>query len=64
MTKKKKPVKKKSTTKSLTLLNLKVDGKDRKKLLEMADKYANGNVSAWLRYAGSNHVPPKKAVIR
>ena len=25
-----------------------------------AKKYANGNLSLWLRYAGMNHIPRKK----
>lgn len=31
---------------------------------EKADKYANGNVSAWLRWAAVNAPPPKKGGIQ
>lgn len=51
-------------SKALPLLNLKVSGKDRKVLNAKAKKHAGGNLSAWLRYAGSNYVPPKNVVIR
>lgn len=65
MARKKKAVKKsKPKSKALPLLNLKVSGKDRKVLNAKAKKYAGGNLSAWLRYAGSNYVPPKNVVIR
>ncbi len=66
----KKPSKKKSVKKlavkkpAKSLLNLKVSGKDRKVLTFMAKKHAGGNLSAWLRYAGSKYVPPKNVVIR
>lgn len=60
--KKKKPAKAKA--KALSLMNLKVSGKDHKLLVARAKKYAGGNLSAWLRYAGSNYVPPKNVVIR
>ena len=58
---KKKPANK---SKALPLLNLKVSGKDRKVLNAKAKKHAGGNLSAWLRYAGSNYVPPRNVVIR
>jgi len=56
--------KKASKSKALPLMNLKVSGKDRKVLNAKAKKHAGGNLSAWLRYAGSNYVPPKNVVIR
>jgi hypothetical protein len=43
----------------LTLMNLKVSGKDRRALLAQADKYAKGNLSAWLRFAGTHFRPAK-----
>lgn len=37
---------------------------DVKELLQkQADKYTNGELSEWLRYAGLNHVPPKKDLV-
>lgn len=45
------------------LINLKVESKDRKAIEARALKFAKGNVSAWLRYAGSKFTPPKNAVI-
>lgn len=41
----------------LTLINIKVSEKDRKRLMIQAKRYAEGNLSAWLRYAGINYVP-------
>lgn len=32
-------------------------------LQKQADKYANGDLSEWLRYAGLNHTPPKKDLV-
>lgn len=45
------------------LINFKITGKDQALLTQRAKKFANGNLSAWLRYAGSHYVPPKKVVI-
>lgn len=47
----------------LTLINIKVSEEDRKLLMSQAKRYADGNLSAWLRYAGIHYVPfsvPKK----
>jgi hypothetical protein len=44
----------------LSLINLKVSGKDRKAIQALANKHADGNYSAWLRHAGL-HYRPKKA---
>lgn len=44
-------------------LNLKVSAEVEEALQKQADKYANGNLSEWLRYAGLNHVPPKKDLV-
>jgi len=63
MAKKKKTVLKDSG-KDLTLLNLKISSKDRRRLVAMAKKYAGGNLSAWLRFAGAHYVPPKSVIIR
>lgn len=43
-----------------TLINLKVTAKEMKAIQENATKYAGGNYSAWLRYAGMNYKPTKK----
>lgn len=68
MAKAKKKVNKKKTTKKaseeLSLINLKVSGKDRRKMQRLAQKFAGGNLSAWLRHAGSNYEPPENVVIR
>lgn len=60
-------MKKKSKTKivktELKMLNLKISDKDRAKLLRAAKLYAKGNMSAWLRYAGSHYIPKKSVAI-
>lgn len=50
---------KKSKTK-LTLMNLKVSSKDRAALIAQANRFANGNVSEWLRSAGKSYKPSKR----
>jgi hypothetical protein len=57
---KRKPVKKaaKPTT-GLSLLNLKVSKADRAALNAQAKRYAAGNLSAWLRFAGVTFKPKK-----
>lgn len=47
--------------KGSTLINLKVSDSDRRALNAAAKKYANGNLSAWLRYAGAAFRPGKIA---
>ncbi len=42
------------------LVNFKATSKEIKLIQENADKYAQGNYSAWLRYAGINFKPNKK----
>lgn len=45
-------------------INLKcVDPKVRAKLQEKADKYADGNLSEWLRFAGLHYVPTKDQLV-
>lgn len=64
---KKKVVKKKPKVKAktrLSLVNFKASGKDRRMLVQLAAKYAKGNLSAYLRHAALNHRPSKGAVIR
>lgn len=58
-----KPAAKKSDVKRKKLINLKVASKDLELLVARAKKFANGNLSAWLRYAGQNHTPVKKIEI-
>lgn len=57
---KKKAVK---TSKARHLVNFKIDNAEQKVLMQRAKKFAKGNLSAWLRYAGSKFVPPKNAKI-
>lgn len=38
-------------------LNFKVSVKDKKRLQDLADKYAGGNLSKWLRVAGLSFKP-------
>jgi hypothetical protein len=58
---KKKPAKKaaKKAVSALSLLNLKVSKADRDALNAQAKKYAKGNLSAWLRFAGTQFKPKK-----
>jgi hypothetical protein len=51
----KKPAKEKPV-----LVNLKVMKKELKALTAKARKYAGGNLSLWLRHAGTNHIPKRK----
>lgn len=45
-------------------MNLKVTARERDVLELQADKYANGNLSAWLRHAGRHYCPKKGEFIR
>jgi hypothetical protein len=61
------PKKKASTKKPKAppfLMNLKVTARERDVLELQADKYANGNLSAWLRHAGRHYCPKKGEFIR
>lgn len=51
------------TSKARHLVNFKIDNAEQKLLMQRAKKYAKGNLSAWLRHAGSKYVPPKNVVI-
>ena len=44
---------------NLEIFNIKIDKTLRKKLQANADKFAGGNLSQWLRYAGLNFTPKK-----
>ena len=52
--------KKKSITPQV---NFKCTKEEKELLQKQADKYANGELSEWLRYAGLNCVPPAKDLI-
>jgi hypothetical protein len=64
--KRKMPAKTKAKSKpeAPKLMNLKVTRKDRALLTAMAKRYANGNLSAWLRLAGSEFRPSKAQLAR
>lgn len=38
-------------------LNVKLSKKEKKAMEQNAKRFANGNLSLWLRYAGVNYVP-------
>lgn len=41
------------------IVNIKTSRADRKALKDQAAKYADGNLSAWMRYAGLHHKPKR-----
>ncbi len=43
-----------------TPVNMKIDPAVKKKLEVLAKKYARGNLTLWLCYAGMNYKPSKK----
>lgn len=43
----------------VAVINIKINDNLRKKLQSFADRYAEGNLSAWLRHAGMNYAPSK-----
>lgn len=51
------------TKKKMKAVNVKLTQECLEALQKQADTYANGNLSEWLRYAGKNHVPPKKDLV-
>jgi len=55
---------KRKSQKPMRLINIKVNGKDRRALLAAAEKYAGGNLSAWLRFAGLHFKPVKTLIVR
>lgn len=55
---------KKRGTGKLELVNLKVTKKERLKLEENAERYTKGNLSEWLREAGTRYAPPSAIVRR
>lgn len=57
---KKKMKRAKSKKSIVSLLNLKVTDQDRRALNALAERYAKGNLSAWLRFAGEEFRPSKK----
>lgn len=40
-------------------LNVKVNREQMDQMVKLAKKYADGSLSAWVRYAACKHVPPK-----
>lgn len=42
-----------------TTINIKLPEELKECLQKFADRYADGNISAWLRYSGMNYVPQK-----
>lgn len=48
----------------MTLLTFKVTKKQIEQLKAKADKYAGGNISAWLRYSALKYCPDKKELVR
>lgn len=59
-TKKKSTSKKKAKAhKSLDIVNVKMTSADRRRMIANAKKWAGGNVSAWLRYAGKAFTPKR-----
>lgn len=42
-----------------SLVNLRVTAAEKRKIQAMANKYADGNVSHWIRYAAMTCVPRK-----
>lgn len=46
--------------KKQTIINFRITKEEEQKLLKLAHKYTEGNLSAWIRYAGLHHVPKKK----
>lgn len=50
--------KKSSKNKSeLKIVNVKISAAERKRLQANADKFAQGNLSAWLRHSGRQYTP-------
>lgn len=62
MTKSKKTLKT-SDKEKLELLNIKVSAKVKKQLTSKAKKYADGNLSNWLRQAGLKYIPVAKSKV-
>lgn len=52
-------MKKRKAKYSRKLMALQIDDWDKAEIQEKADKYANGNVSAWMRYASRMYTPKK-----
>jgi hypothetical protein len=46
------------------LQNLKLHGPEYEAIKANADKYANGNISLWLRHAGIHHVPKQSELVK
>lgn len=59
MKKKSKAKSKAAPVSKLRVVNVKMSRADRKRLTTLARKYAKGNLSAWVRHAGSRYVPKR-----
>lgn len=46
-----------------TMMNFKVTDAEEKKIKEQAKKFANGNVSEWMRYSAMNLKPKKSDMV-
>lgn len=49
--------KKTRVAKAVVVVNIKMDAETHELLMKKAKRNADGNLSAWLRYAGSKYVP-------
>lgn len=47
----------------MVLLNVKVTIAEKRQILLSAKKFANGNMSAWLRFASMNHKPARADLV-
>jgi len=59
----KKVVKGVKAPKKEKLINLKVSESEFEEIKDRADKYADGNVSAWLRVSGKKFTPRKRDLV-
>lgn len=50
--------------KSLKAINIKLTAEEREAIQALADKYAEGNLSEWLRFAGQHFVPSKEHLVK
>lgn len=49
---------------TLKAVNVKLNAEEKKTLQKQADKYAQGNLSEWLRFAGTHFVPGKEHLVQ
>lgn len=48
---------------SKRLVNFEATESERRRIFEKAEKYCNGNMSEWIRYAAVNHEPNEEELI-